>query len=117
MTNTGQPTDGGHGLHMRAINQVRALGSIEKAVKAGLIKSGIMHALVTNQFRTCSPGHSGRRTSAGVYSNSLETQDAMRELTVLATGAILVASALHAIAVGTCSRPITPITAEAPLRS
>jgi Uncharacterized conserved protein len=59
MTNTGQPTDGGHGLHMRAINQVRALGSIEKAVKAGLIKSGIMHALVTTRFRTCSPGPFG----------------------------------------------------------
>ncbi|MEP6573212.1 MAG: hypothetical protein ABJD11_10975, partial [Gemmatimonadota bacterium] len=46
MTNTGQPTTGGHGLHMRAINRVRAVGSIEKAVENGLIKSGIMHALV-----------------------------------------------------------------------
>ena len=48
MSNTGQPTEGGHGLHMRAINRVRAAGSIERAVESGLIKSGIMHALVTH---------------------------------------------------------------------
>jgi len=101
MTNTGQPTDGGHGLHMRAINQVRALGSIENAVKAGLIKSGIMHALVTNKVPYVLAGSiRDDGPLPGVYSNSLEAQDAMRELTVLATGAILVASALHAIAVG-----------------
>jgi hypothetical protein len=33
MSNTGQPTEGGHGLHMRAINRVRAAGSIERAVE------------------------------------------------------------------------------------
>ena len=49
MSNTGQPTEGGHGLHMRAINRVRAAGSIERAVETGLIKSGIMHALVTQR--------------------------------------------------------------------
>src|SRR5687768_10037227 len=50
MSNTGQPTEGGHGLHMRAINRVRAAGSIEKGVETGLIKGGIMHALVTNRI-------------------------------------------------------------------
>jgi hypothetical protein len=49
MTNTGHPTEGGHGLHMRAINRVRAAGSIERAVETGLIKTGIMHALVVHQ--------------------------------------------------------------------
>ncbi len=34
---------------MRAINQVRAAGSIEAAVPSGLIGTGIMHALVTPQ--------------------------------------------------------------------
>jgi lysine-ketoglutarate reductase/saccharopine dehydrogenase-like protein (TIGR00300 family) len=101
MTNTGQPTDGGHGLHMRAINQVRSLGSIEKAVEKGLIKSGIMHALVTHQVPYVLAGSiRDDGPLPGVYNNSLEAQDAMRELTVLGTGAILVASALHAIAVG-----------------
>jgi hypothetical protein len=32
---------------MRAINKVAAAGNIDAAVKSGLIKSGIMRALVT----------------------------------------------------------------------
>ena len=35
MTNTGEITQGGHGLHMRAINQVRAAGSIANGGRAG----------------------------------------------------------------------------------
>src|SRR6266850_4260023 len=50
MTDTGRPSDGGHGLHMRAINQVRAAGSIEAAVERGLVRGGIMHALVTQRI-------------------------------------------------------------------
>jgi lysine-ketoglutarate reductase/saccharopine dehydrogenase-like protein (TIGR00300 family) len=101
MTNTGQPTEGGHGLHMRAINRVRALGSIAGAVEAGLIRSGIMHALVTNRIPFVLAGSiRDDGPLPGVHSHSLEAQDAMREHTVRATGAILMASALHAIAVG-----------------
>ena len=47
MTDTGQAAAAGHGLHMRAINRVRAAGSIERAVESGLIGSGIMKTLVT----------------------------------------------------------------------
>jgi lysine-ketoglutarate reductase/saccharopine dehydrogenase-like protein (TIGR00300 family) len=101
MSNTGQPTEGGHGLHMRAINQVRALGSIENAVAEGLIGSGIMHALVTHRVPYVLAGSiRDDGPLPGVFSDSLAAQDAMREITVKATGAILVASALHAIAVG-----------------
>jgi len=101
MSNTGQPTEGGHGLHMRAINKVRALGSIEKAVETGLIKSGIMHALVTSKVPYVLAGSiRDDGPLPGVISDSLEAQDAMREHAVRATGAIFVATALHAIAVG-----------------
>ncbi|MGH7701685.1 MAG: hypothetical protein ACREMO_01205, partial [Gemmatimonadales bacterium] len=101
MTNTGQPTEGGHGLHMRAINRVRALGSIERAVETGLIESGIMHALVTHRVPYVLAGSiRDDGPLPGVFSDSLEAQSAMREHAVKATGAILVASALHAIAVG-----------------
>ena len=101
MSNTGQPTEGGHGLHMRAINKVRAAGSIERAVETGLIKSGIMHALVTNQVPFVLAGSiRDDGPLPGVFSDSLAAQDAMREHTVKATGAIFVATALHAIAVG-----------------
>src|ERR687884_650488 len=101
MSNTGQPTEGGHGLHMRAINRVRAAGSIEKAVAGGLIQTGIMHALVTQRIPYVLAGSiRDDGPLPGVYSNTLEAQDAMREYTVKATGAIFVATALHAIAVG-----------------
>ena len=101
MTNTGQPTEGGHGLHMRAINRVRAAGSIERAVETGLIKSGIMHALVTQRVPYVLAGSiRDDGPLPGVYSDTLAAQDAMREHTVKATGAIFVATALHAIAVG-----------------
>jgi lysine-ketoglutarate reductase/saccharopine dehydrogenase-like protein (TIGR00300 family) len=101
MSNTGQPTEGGHGLHMRAINRVRAAGSIERAVESGLIKSGIMHALVTNRIPYVLAGSiRDDGPLPGVYSDNLAAQDAMREHTVKATGAIFVATALHAIAVG-----------------
>ena len=101
MTNTGQPTEGGHGLHMRAINRVRAAGSIERAVESGLIRSGIMHALVTSKVPFVLAGSiRDDGPLPGVYSDTLAAQDAMREHTVKATGAIFVATALHAIAVG-----------------
>ena len=101
MSNTGEPTTGGHGLHMRAINQVRAAGSIEEAVRSGLVSSGIMQTLVTHQVPWVLAGSiRDDGPIPGVYRDVLEAQDAMREHTVRATGAVLVASALHAIAVG-----------------
>ncbi|HXE58033.1 MAG TPA: hypothetical protein VNK43_08525 [Gemmatimonadales bacterium] len=101
MTNTGEPTEGGHGLHMRAINHVRALGSIERAVETGLVRSGIMHALVSCRVPYVLAGSiRDDGPLPGVYSDTLAAQDAMREHTVRATGAIFVATALHAIAVG-----------------
>ncbi|MBA3521188.1 MAG: hypothetical protein H0T90_01615 [Gemmatimonadales bacterium] len=101
MSNTGQPTEGGHGLHMRAINRVRAAGTIERAVETGLLKSGIMHALVTSRVPFVLAGSiRDDGPLPGVYSDNLQAQDAMREHTVKATGAIFVATALHAIAVG-----------------
>jgi lysine-ketoglutarate reductase/saccharopine dehydrogenase-like protein (TIGR00300 family) len=101
MSNIGQPTEGGHGLHMRAINRVRAAGSIERAVETGVIRTGIMHALVTQRVPFVLAGSiRDDGPLPGVYSDTLEAQDAMREHTVKATGAIFVATALHAIAVG-----------------
>ncbi len=43
---TGSPVVDGHKNHMRAINAVNHAGSIRAAVEQGVVKSGIMHALV-----------------------------------------------------------------------
>src|SRR5688500_18232650 len=101
MTNTGHPTEGGHGLHMRAINRVRAAGSIEAGVASGLIGCGIMHSLVTHRIPYVLAGSiRDDGPLPGVITDALDAKDAMREHTVRATGAIFVATALHAIAVG-----------------
>ncbi|HEX6853261.1 MAG TPA: hypothetical protein VF139_17830 [Candidatus Polarisedimenticolaceae bacterium] len=101
MDHKGNPTEGGHGLHMRAINRIRAVGSIEKAVEQGIVRSGIMHALVANEVPYVLAGSiRDDGPLPGVYSDGQAAQDAMREHAVKATGAIFIATALHAIAVG-----------------
>lgn len=101
MAGSGVATSGGHGLHMRAINKVRAAGSIEAAVRQGIVTDGIMHACVTHgvPYVLC-----GSIRDDGplpeVYTDMALAQDAMRRYTTKATMAVLIATALHAIATG-----------------
>jgi hypothetical protein len=86
---------------MRAINKVRAAGSIARAVEQGLVTSGIMHACVvhgvpfvlTGSIRDDGP-------LPDVVTDALAAQDAMRRHTTRATLVIMIATALHAIATG-----------------
>jgi lysine-ketoglutarate reductase/saccharopine dehydrogenase-like protein (TIGR00300 family) len=101
MSGEGKATQGGHGLHMRAINKVRAAGSIAAAVANGTIKDGIMHACVTTNtpfVLTGSIRDDGPLPE--VITDAVESQDAMRAHAVKSTMAILIATALHAIATG-----------------
>ena len=101
MTGSGEATAGGHGLHMRAINKVRGSGSIENAVQQGIITDGIMHACVVHKVPYVLCGSiRDDGPLPGVYADTLAAQDAMKRHTVKATMAILVATALHAIATG-----------------
>lgn len=101
MTGSGEASAGGHGLHMRAINAVRAAGSISEAVRRGIVRDGIMHACVRRgvPFVLC-----GSIRDDGplpdVVTDAVAAQDAMRAHTMRATMAIFVATALHAIATG-----------------
>ncbi|MES2176989.1 MAG: hypothetical protein V4550_03915 [Gemmatimonadota bacterium] len=101
MTGAGENTQGGHGLHMRAINKVRAAGSIAAAVADGTITGGIMHACVTNSIPFVLTGSiRDDGPLPDVITDALAAQDAMRAHTMKATMAILIATALHAIATG-----------------
>jgi lysine-ketoglutarate reductase/saccharopine dehydrogenase-like protein (TIGR00300 family) len=101
MTQTGQATSGGHGMHMRAINRVRAAGSIASAVQAGIIRDGIMHACVVHQVPFVLTGSiRDDGPLPDVITDNAAAQDAMRQHTTKATMAILIATALHAIATG-----------------
>lgn len=101
MSRTGEVTVGGHALHMRAINRVRAAGSIAAAVAQGIITDGIMHACVMRgvPFVLC-----GSIRDDGplpeVITDVAAAQDAMRQHTIKATLALMVATALHSIATG-----------------
>ncbi len=101
MTKTGEATTGGHGLHMRAINKVRAAGSIAKAVEQGIIRDGIMHACVVRQIPFVLTGSiRDDGPLPEVITDTLAAQDAMKRHTTRATFAVLIATALHAIATG-----------------
>jgi lysine-ketoglutarate reductase/saccharopine dehydrogenase-like protein (TIGR00300 family) len=101
MSNTGEITQGGHGLHMRAINMVRAAGSIANAVEKGIITDGIMFSCVkhnvpfvlTGSIRDDGP-------LPDVITDAVAAQDAMRTHAIKATFAVMIATALHAIATG-----------------
>jgi lysine-ketoglutarate reductase/saccharopine dehydrogenase-like protein (TIGR00300 family) len=95
------PADTGHEHHLRAINTVRRYGSIRRAIDAGVITSGIMHACIRHNVEVVLAGSiRDDGPLPEVITDALAAQDAMREHTVRATGAVFVATALHAIAVG-----------------
>ncbi len=101
MSSSGEGVSGGHALHMRAINAIRRAGSIEAAVQQGIVTGGIMHALVRARVPYVLAGSiRDDGPLPGVVSDTLAAQDAMRALTVKATFAVFIATALHAIAVG-----------------
>lgn len=101
MTDAGEPTEGGHAAHMRAINAVRRAGSIANAVRDGILRDGIMHACVVEgvPFLLCGSIRDDGPLP-GVITDAVAAQDAMRAHTVRATMAVMIATALHSIAVG-----------------
>lgn len=111
MTADGTGTAGGHATHMRAINEVKKAGSIASLVAAGRLRGGIMHALtVTGTPYVLGGSIRDDGPLPETVVSALDAQAAMRELTVRATMVVMVATALHAIAVGNmlptfCVRP------------
>ncbi|MBZ4420747.1 hypothetical protein [Myxococcus sp. RHSTA-1-4] len=101
MSGSGEATSGGHGLHMRAINKVRAAGSISKAVEAGVITNGIMHACVVHKVPFVLTGSiRDDGPLPDVITDNLSAQDAMRRHAVKASMVVMIATALHSIATG-----------------
>lgn len=97
----GQPLPHGHEHHLRTINRIRAIGSIEKAVESGLLKHGIMAACVRHHVHVVMAGTiRDDGPLPGVITDSIQAQEAMRQA-IPGTGlALLVASTLHAVATG-----------------
>ncbi|GAB3223201.1 TIGR00300 family protein [Glycomyces halotolerans] len=106
-TSLGVDLDKGHGVphghehHIRAINKIRACGSIDEAVSTGVLRRGIMHALAKNGKQYVLVG-SVRDDGPlpDVYTDVIEGQRAMRSLIPGVGFAIMVATMLHSIATG-----------------
>jgi lysine-ketoglutarate reductase/saccharopine dehydrogenase-like protein (TIGR00300 family) len=101
MDNRGAPVLGGHAFHMRAINQVRAAGSIAEAVRQGIITDGVMHACVTRNvpFVLCGSIRDDGPLPDTV-TDAIQAQELMKAHTRRATAVIMIATALHSIATG-----------------
>ena len=97
----GSPSVHGHMHHMRAINRVRAAGSIEKAVEQGFLKTGVMHALVAAKVPFCLAG--SLRDDGPLPDTEMDlirAQERYAELLRDAGLVLILGSMLHGIGVG-----------------
>ena len=98
---TGVPVEHGHRNHLRAINAVRATGSLEEARAQGLLGDGIVAAalecgaelVLAGSIRDDGPMPS-------VITDSMQAQARMREACRGVEVCVMAASMLHAIATG-----------------
>jgi lysine-ketoglutarate reductase/saccharopine dehydrogenase-like protein (TIGR00300 family) len=102
----------GHEHHIRAINTIRAAGSIKAAVDAGVLTGGVMHALVSagkpfvlvGSVRDDGP-------LPDVHTDVIDGQRAMRAQLPGVGFAIMVATMLHSIATGNILPASVPLIA------
>jgi lysine-ketoglutarate reductase/saccharopine dehydrogenase-like protein (TIGR00300 family) len=96
-----EQVEGGHRNHLRAINAIRALGSVDKAIETGLLREGIMYEATRHNVTTVLAGSiRDDGPMPGVINDMQVAQRAMRAALPGVEMAIIVASMLHAIATG-----------------
>ncbi len=97
----GRAVPHGHEHHLRTINRIRAIGSIQEAVASGVIREGIMAACVRRGVQVVMAGTiRDDGPLPGVITDSVAAQAAMRAAIPGVGLALLVASTLHAVATG-----------------
>jgi lysine-ketoglutarate reductase/saccharopine dehydrogenase-like protein (TIGR00300 family) len=98
---TGHPVEHGHRNHLRAINAVRATGSLAAAREKGLLGDGIVAAALDHGVELVLAGSiRDDGPMPGVITDSMEAQGRMRQAVRGVEVAIMAASMLHAIATG-----------------
>ena len=98
---TGLPVEHGHRNHLRAINTVRSLGSLEAAHNAGLLGDGIVAASLEHGVELVLAGSiRDDGPMPGVITDTMVAQGRMRAAARDVEVAIMAASMLHAIATG-----------------
>lgn len=97
----GRAVPHGHEHHLRTINRIRSIGSIEAAVTSGVVKQGIMAACVRQGVPVVMAGTiRDDGPLPGVITDSVRAQSAMRAAVPGVGLALLVASTLHSVATG-----------------
>lgn len=98
---TGEQVEGGHRNHLRAINAIRGIGSLEKAIEVGLLHEGISYEAFKHNIPMVLAGSiRDDGPMPGVIADMQEAQRRMRQEVQGVEMAIMVASMLHAIATG-----------------
>ena len=98
---TGLPVEHGHRNHLRAINAVRAAGSLEAARERGMLGDGIVATALDRGVELVLAGSiRDDGPMPGVITDSMAAQDRMRRAVPGVEVAIMAASMLHAIATG-----------------
>lgn len=91
----------GHYNHLDTLNRLRAFGSIGAVIESGLVRDGIMRALIEKKVPFALAGSiRDDGPLPEVVGDVYEAQDRMRALTRRATTVIALASQLHTIATG-----------------
>ena len=98
---TGNIVSHGHTHHMRAINKINKSGSIKNAVEDGTLNGGIMYECVKNNVPYILAGSiRDDGPLPDVITNTLESQELMREQAQDLDMVIMIATMLHSIAMG-----------------
>jgi lysine-ketoglutarate reductase/saccharopine dehydrogenase-like protein (TIGR00300 family) len=98
---TGDPVQDGHRNHLRAINTLRRIGSVEAAVEAGIIGEGIIASAVRHGVKLVLAGSlRDDGPVPDVITDMLAAQEIMREEVKGVAVVLMLASMLHAIATG-----------------
>lgn len=93
--------EAGHEHHLRAINRIRRAGGIHRAVDEGTLTSGIMYECVRHDVDFLLAGSiRDDGPLPDVVTDVLEAQTRMREKLRGVTFCLVIATALHGIAVG-----------------
>jgi lysine-ketoglutarate reductase/saccharopine dehydrogenase-like protein (TIGR00300 family) len=97
----GSPVEHGHEHHLRTINRIRRHGSFRAAVEAGVLTTGIMHALVEHDVPFILGGSvRDDGPMPEVITDMVEAQRMMRQALDGVGMAIMVSTMLHSIATG-----------------
>ncbi|TMD07427.1 MAG: TIGR00300 family protein [Chloroflexi bacterium] len=98
---SGLPIESGHEHHMRAINRVRAAGSIQAMVESGQLTSGVMKAALDHGVEVVLGG-SVRDDGPlpDVITDVIEAQERMRAALPDVRMALMLSTMLHSIATG-----------------